>query len=422
MVITGWVKSRWGPGGALLALAVFVFDPNFLGHGHLINTDVPLAAMMLTTIWFADRYFRQPNRGRLITLGLVTGVLLVTKFSAIIIVPLLLVFGLIKIWRDRPVYNWRKFGQLVAAVAGLSLIVIWVSYGFQVAPLDIGHRFNLPPAIINLRVPAASYWQGLRDVVVHNETGHGNYFNGQNSDTGSIEYFPEAFILKTPILTVALLLIWIVTGLITMIKQRVWRNWREVPFAAWLFGLPPLIYFAFAMYSNLNIGLRHIFPVYPFLFLAVGSLSTLAWPKRVEIRQTLIASLTIIPIVVAIRAWPNTIGYYNALAGGTRGGYRYLLDSNLDWGQDYWRLRNFLDQKKFPLIQVALFGSTPIPAIFPEATRPVLNDDLAKGIKPSGVLVVSANVLYENNSKLSWLLSRQPAWRIGSSILIYDFR
>ncbi|MEK7537571.1 MAG: hypothetical protein AAB619_01195 [Patescibacteria group bacterium] len=421
-----WSRSRWGFGATFLTLGVYVFDPNFLGHGHLINTDVPVTAMIFATLWAADRYFRSPKLKPLLLLALLFGLTQVTKFSAVILWPIVLALGVIKIWTSRGEFRWRQWLMMAGALVAVTGGIIWTTYGFEARRLHVSgsspRRIVRMVSAMAIPYPAASYWRGLYDVIIHNEGGHTSYLNGQTTTNGQWNYFPEALALKTPLLTLVLFAIWMAAGGRTLYGALRRRPWRCPSFDVWVFGLTPVVIFTISVISNLNIGLRHIFPIYPFIFLAIGSLATLSWPMLRRYGAALISGLTVIALIIAWRAWPNTIGYFNVGAGGTNGGHRYLLDSNVDWGQDVWRLRRFLDQQQFPLVRIQLFTSVPTGKIFSESDHLIRDADIAAGVQPSGVIVVSTNILYRNGSKLSWLRSRTPKWRIGSSIYVFDFR
>lgn len=420
-----WARRRWGPWAGLLGLTVYLFDPNFLGHGHLINTDVPLAAMFFATFWAADRYFRSRRPKDLILLAVVFALAQITKFSAVILWPLLFGLGLIKLWYDRN-YRWRHWWTLVGTVTLSTALIVWAAYGFEVKILKLPTtRFPAAAAVNNLRLPlpAGNYWRGLWYVVRHNEQGHDSALFGQRISQGNIAYFPVALAAKTPLLTLGLFLLAMAIGTHRLIRRWSTLSWTErIPFETWIFGLPPLLYFLISLQSNLNIGLRHLFPIYPFMFLAVGSLVSVRWPRWQRWWRTGLAAAGLATVGVAVNAWPNTIAYCNALAGGTNGCHRVLLDSNLDWGQDVWRLRRYLDEQRFARVRISLFTSIPPSRAYPE-TKPILLDaDLAAGARLDDVIIVSVSTLYDPDSRITYLRRYRPTVRIGSSILVYDFR
>ncbi len=421
-----WSRARWSFGAGFLAMSLFVFDPNFLGHGHLINTDVPVTAMMFAVVWAADRYFRRPRWPGLLLLAILFALTQMTKFSAVILWPMILALGAIKVWTSRRAYSWRQWWILFGTLVGMATIITWATYGFEVRRLyvapDSAKAVIRVVGHIKMRLPAAHYWRGLHDVILHNEEGHATFINGKSSFSGRWYYFPEAVALKTPLLTLTLFFVWLGVGAVALRRMVRRHGWRWPPFNAWLFGLPPLVYFATSLTGNLNIGLRHVFPVYPFVFMAIGSLTTLPLGRFSRWRNPVIIGIIVISAAVAWRAWPNTISYFNALAGGSGNGQRYLLDSNLDWGQDVWRLRYWLDRQRFSAVRMSVYTSIPLGKIFPGTQPMIFDKDVAAGATPRDVIVVSKDNLYDPERNLLYLRNYQPRWRIGSSILVYDFR
>lgn len=459
-VMFAWSRSRWGHLAGLVALTVFAFDPNFLGHGHLVTTDVGLTLGFVTTIWLADRFFRQPSWPRLAWLALVFGLTQVTKFSGVLLWLLLPLLGLLRLAYGRSVFTGRWWWMMIAGCVLMTSILTWGVYGFQVQRIDTDPRIaqlwqerqriidqggleDEPPIVQRIvrwsdpttatgqflmrashwSVPAYSYWRGLASTTSHDVYGHPAYLLGQTRDEGWWYYFPVALLVKTPLVTLLLVLLSFGFGLFRFFRWPRGTTWStRIPFDAWLLGLPPLLYLAWAMTSHINIGVRHIFPVEPFLFLAVGSLAT--WsrlPSPRFWRGVIIVLCALLPITTW-RAWPRTIGYFSEVIGRQENGYRYLLDSNLDWNQDIWRLQSFLDQHRFPEVHLVLFGSIPYRTVFPTTLDVLTTTDIERGVRPTGIVIISAGQLYNQDGPFAWLRDYHPTWRVGSSINAYDFR
>lgn len=418
-------RRRWGDWPALAAAGLYVFDPNFLGHGHLINTDVPLAAAFFASILALDIYLRAPSRRRLIILSVIVGLTLIVKFSAVLIIPLVIVLGAYRVWFDRSTFTWRRWGIMLFSVAGAPLLIIWACYGFEVRKTStvVLTESTVIATIdrLHLPIPALSYWNGLLRVKAHNANGHDTALFNQQSLTGWWYYFPVAVAIKTPLMTLGVLFAALGLGLAYMYQQLRLRRFGRTILSPtnMCFIVPPAAFLLIAMLSQLNLGLRHIFPVYPFLFLAAG------WAIS-RIRQTfqpiVVATLLIGAAIVAFLAWPNTISYFNAAAGGTTNGHNILAGSNLDWGQDVYRLRSFLDQQHFPRIRVSLTDGVPASRAYPEA-KPMRTDEMvAAGAKLDDVVIISASILFDPREHIQWLRKYSPRWTIGSTIYGYDFR
>jgi hypothetical protein len=214
------------------------------------------------------------------------------------------------------------------------------------------------------------------------------YLNGEESMLGWWYYFPEAFLLKTAP-AVLLLLVWLAgAGLVR-------RRWCS--FDAWFLVLPPAGYLAVSMTSHLNIGHRHLAPIYPVIFVALGSLAGVARGSRVRA-----AALGLAAAGMAWSFWaasPRYLSYFNLLAGGPAGAPRYLLDSNLDWGQDLRRLALWIERHGIGEVHLAYFGTADPRAYGIRFRKVYLVHDFYPQLPaerpPAGsVLAVSVNLLY----------------------------
>lgn len=416
-----WARQRWGDFAGLLAASVLVLDPNLIGHGNLINTDVPLAAGMIATIWALDRYFSATTRKNLLLLVIIFALTQLTKFSAVILWPIVISLGVLRIIINKKLFSWKQWLMMTGALIIGTGFIIWAAYGFQFTRVDISSSWNRPThyfkKLIDFPIPAGNYFQGLYETIKHNKFGHNAVLFGEIESHGRLEYFPVALATKTPIIALALFVLWGLTAIKPLLKKEGSRRVRL--FDALLLALPPLVFFFSAVNSNLNLGIRHIFPIWPFIALAIASLVTVTAKRWWNI--ALGTSIAGLAITLAF-AWPNTISYFNSFAGGSANGHNVLQGSNYDWGQDAWRLRTFITEEKFTDYAVELFGSVPENAVWPDRNRLLVDADIAAGAQPSGVVFVSSGVLDRPNSNVDWLKKYPPAWRIGSTITGYDFR
>lgn len=418
VVTTVWARQWWGPLAGLIAAGVLVFDPNLLGHGNLINTDVPIAAGFIATIWTLDRYISKPTRKNLAIFVLIFALTQLTKFSAIILWPIVLGLGLLRVWYNPTSYSLKRWVTMTLVLIGGTAFIIWAAYGFQFTKVNISSSWNRPThyfkKLIDFPVPAGNYFQGLYEVVKHDKFGHNAFLLGDTATHGWWYYFPVALGTKVPIITLGLLLVWVVIAF-----RRLATKVKTIPFQAFILGLPPLVFFISSLTADLNLGVRHIFPIWPFIALAIATLATIS-SKRWW-RYTLIGSIIGLGLTAAL-AWPSTISYFNAFADGTQNGYKVLQGSNLDWGQDAWRLRDFVAKENFTDYSIELFGSVPEDAVWPDRKRLLVDSDIEGGTKPSGVAFVSSGVLDKPNSNVDWLKQYKPTWHIGTTITGYDFR
>jgi hypothetical protein len=264
-----------------------------------------------------------------------------------------------------------------------------------------------------------------------------SFLLGKYSATGFHSYFPYAFLLKTPLPALLLIL----TSLILALARRPVGN-RSLAFLI----APAGLYFAVAVCSHLNIGQRHLLPIYPFLYVLAGSL-TLEWARWQRSARFVTAALVLLGIAISCqivffplnhRIWqkvaPHYLAYFNELAGGPGNGYKELVDSNLDWGQDLGSLKLWLDERKITgSIYLAYFGMAD-PRYYG-----ILHYNLPGGcsfepqqgfdvLKPGGLIAISAtrlqgvNLSQEDRDAWRQILEHSvPVDTVGYSIFIYKF-
>jgi len=296
--------------------------------------------------------------------------------------------------------------RLVEAVAPVSLI-LFIS-ALVIPPVYFLQGFS-------------TWWSGLQRVLGHQELGHFAFLLGDYSQDGWWYYFPVAFLIKTPVGSLLLIL----ASLVLLRAGRPLGK-REAIFLM----LPVGILFAAAATGRINIGLRHVLPVYPFLFVAASRLVT------IRIRRSAMAPVLLaIPLVLtawsALRIAPHQLAYFNELIGGPGEGYRYLSDSNIDWGQDLRGVKAYMDREKLPAIYFSYFGNVPpevygiryqyVPA-FGQLQRPteeVLPPGMAREILAISVSNLQA-VHFQDKNLFRWLYRRNPVEKIGYSIFVYD--
>ena len=175
---------------------------------------------------------------------------------------------------------------------------------------------------------------------------HAAYLLGQISQDGFWSYFPIAFAVKTPLPT--LLLLVAATGMWLLKRRRISVDY-------WLL-LPALIYFSLAVLSRFNIGIRHILPIYPFLFVLLGGVTQQLWQDGSRGMRAGLLVLGLWYLGASLSIYPRYLAYFNELAGGPKNGHKVLLDSNLDWGQDLKGLKHWMDSNKVQRIQMLYFG------------------------------------------------------------------
>ncbi len=410
-LIYRWGRQMAGKAAALLALALFVLDPNVLAHGGLITSDIAVTFFILLAVygfWNIEHGTRNTTYAVLLT-GLGLGGAAATKFSAAALAPIL---GLLALWLAVKRRSWRPFGILLAA-GGMAALVVWAVYRFQLRPF-----------------PAAAYWQDLIWQFDYFSRPHGAYLLGQYAETGWWYYFPVAFLLKTPLPTLLLLGYAFGRLLSSVIRQRSTAQVFNFNLLALL--VPAAVYFLISLFTPLNIGYRHLLPILPFLYLFIAlSLAPLLPRPR--------SSLLLIPLawllLIALFTWPDYLSYLNRLAGPAESRWRVLSDSNLDWGQDLLALADWQQETGKPLY-LSYFGTAhpsaygldftalptwePGPEQLPPFRQAFNPADPAPGFYAISVTNLQGLVLGEEADTFAWFREQEPVARIGGSIFVYE--
>jgi 4-amino-4-deoxy-L-arabinose transferase-like glycosyltransferase len=357
-LLLGWLvfiaaREMFGTGAALFALALLVFEPNLIAHGAYVTTDMGIACLMFASVYSIYRYVKAPSAGRLAVTGAVTGLALAAKHSGVLLLPIGIALLLAEIFWCPPApgqSRWRKALQLAGAflaVMAIALFVLWTFYGYRYAARPAGLALNpslteyisslkgVEPAVYKivarLHILPESYLFGLIDVRRVSNS-FPTYIFGQVHAHGVWYYFPAAFLIKSTIGFVALLLIAGYAALAGKLRAR-----RELLFLT----IPPLVYVLIATGTGLNIGARHNLPIYPFLFVLIGG-AVYALSKQSRAWAYAAAALLAFHMISASLSYPVYLAYSNEFWGGPSNTYKYLSDSNTDWGQQLKAVKHYL--------------------------------------------------------------------------------
>ena len=335
-----YARQLFGARAAALAVALYSLEPTVLAHGRVVQTDIPAAFGYLLVCLTITHYLRAPSARRALWIGLASGLALLTKFSMIMLGPLLAALALV--WVVVAPRRGRK-RPMVAAHSGIvalaALLVVNAAYFFAHRPLSqqetewIISSFPASSGAILLSAPAlarlvpAEFLLGILWQLKHGIEGHPASLLGMHSHFGWWYYFPVAFALKTTLPFLLLSLASLGWALTRLLRK------RELLLLALV--IPLAVYTAAVMMSPINIGVRYLLPAFPFLFILGGALlDRLLRAKRARRALRLVALLLLCWIgVEAVRAYPDHMSYMNQLAWQHPPWY-YLSDSNVEWGDD----------------------------------------------------------------------------------------
>ncbi len=444
-----WSRELFGASAATVALSLYALDPNILAHSTIIHTDLAFAAVVFIGTFV---FWRAASGLTWLSLSLTSvlfGLGMITKHSSIVLLLIWSTLGLCKVFSREPqtyafhslmgIASKPKQKLLLLVLMITSAVItgyffIWAAYGFRfsavpggMAPLfmtkvSAAHQAVVDPIqslVLQYRLLPEAFVAGyLYNLKIWR---HSAYLLGEISQEGFWSYFPIAFAVKSPLATILMLAA--VVGTLRSQKRRLAYLWLAIPVA---------IYFTLAILSRFNIGVRHLLPIYPFLFVLIGGAIQELWRDGFRIKRTGLIIVGLWYLVSVVSSYPHYLSYFNEIAGGPKNGHKVLLDSNLDWGQDLKGLKPWLDRHGIKQIQLAYFG-TAEPRYYGiddfYSTENLRRWTAAAGgeVTLPEYLAISANFLYggelflpvELAQRFNRYKSRRPVASIGDSILVF---
>ncbi|MEK6961097.1 MAG: glycosyltransferase family 39 protein [Nanoarchaeota archaeon] len=387
-----WARELYGPLAGLLAGTLAALDPLITATSTIVHTDIGVTTFGFISTYFFWKFCHHRNKRNLAMCGIALGLALASKFTGVYFIA---IFGVLALVCARYDSSDKRITEALQESRAQNLYIL---SGLIV--------------IVGLFILIASYhftqlnWmiQGFKDVAIHSTVGHNSFFHGTFSDTGFWYYFPAAFLIKTPLPTIILILL----SILLFTKTRTENICNE-----WFLVIPAAMYLLFFIPNNINIGVRHIEPVYPFLFVFTSKVTR--WRSRVMPYLTGLLLLWLAWNAYSI--YPHHLSNFNELVGGPDYGPEWLIDSNIDWGQDLKGLGSWLGEHGNPMVLMAYFGNDD------REYRGINWDELKCGPQP-GLIAISVNRLVgfsEEDSKCSaWLKAKEPIAKIGYSIFIYN--
>lgn len=458
-----WSSRLNGERAGLLALFLFAFSPNILAHARLATLDLGLAAFSFMAAYYLWRYTQEPSWRRLGATSLSFAAAVLTKTTALFLAPVALAWCALLAWSGRGPGVWparapllrpervrmRQATFLLASGIGVAIVVVAAvntAYLFQgsfrslsahVSPervhAKLGTDSRLTRAVVDglLAIPLLiprPLEKTARFQARRVSAGNRVYLAGEISREGWWYHMLFAFLVKTPLPMLVLLSL----ALCDLVLRRDARpaEWLCLLTCVWVFGL-------FAYFKSVSIGLRYVLLVYPFLFLLVSRLGRDSAAFR-GWRGGVVGVMLCWYLVGTLRIYPHYLAHFNELVGGPRQGYKYLADSNLDWGQDLKGLRPWMEKHRIDRIRLAYFGVgdaeyygvdyeyLPSVGLRPPPGTPPWPEQRIEDLPPldlsRGPIAVSATLLSGVflGDYYADLRGREPVDSVGHSILIFD--
>jgi len=432
-----WAKELIGRWWALIPAFLFGLSPTVLAHGHYVTTDVAATLGIFIASYYFIKFILKSSRKNLIFAGIAFGIAQLMKFSAVLLIPF---FGLMLIffcaWKVRNDYTYFFSGLVkflrvfiryifyLLLIFIIGYILVYIIYfiftiNYPIAKQKADTEFTLASfadgpdqnwqtcklgasislsrrmrclADINIWMtqnkilrPLGEYVLGVLMVFQRSAGGNTSYFLGEVSASGWWYYFPVVFVLKEPLPSLILIAFGLILALLRIVKgfkfhvsccRKFW-DYLAIHFAEFSMLVFVIFYWAYSMKSPLNIGVRHILPTLPFIYILTASsikkwICNINYPViqlslkriletainflKISAKVALIAILLIWYLTETLLASPYFLSYFNEFGGGVNGGYKYVADSNYDWGQDLKRLAVFANEKNINKIAIDYFG------------------------------------------------------------------
>jgi hypothetical protein len=433
-------SNRWV---GLLSMTLFYFCPTMIAHGHLVTTDVPIAFFFLLTVFSFYKYLtvKPEKQKRWLYFSVVSLALaFLTKFSAIVLVVvmflMLLYFSYLKkknenigFWVELKSQLSRIFKYLPLFVLMIYVVYFLVSFKYGNSTYDsvVKTSFATPSEeslrgflylfsnSIFLR-PIGQFIIGFLMVFFHVGGGHTAFLLGDISKTGWWYFFPVAFFFKT---TLPVLIAFLISTVVLFFKKS--KNY--FPFFITSLGLI-IIYFLISMSGSLNLGIRHLIPIYPFIFLIISFGIYEFWKLKNSWLNLFLILLVLWHVFESVLSFPNYLSYFNELRFN-KDKKDILVDSSLDWGQDLKRLKTYVDKKEIKNLKIDYFGGADVNYYFKN-----IKEYRAYMGKTKGWLAVSVTSIQmskDTSGKLpqqsyEWLNNYIPEKKVGDSIYLYNIK
>jgi hypothetical protein len=411
-----WASELYGIEAGLFSSLIYAFSPNMLAHSRLATTDLGLSCFIFLACYRLWKFGLRPSARNLLLAGLTLGLALISKFTAVFLLPMYLGFPFVQLFlkerTDESSTGTEPYPPADLLKRGSTLIaysVLMISIGF----LAIGAAYPF-----SLQTPGKEYVKGLQWSLGHSEKGHDAFLWGQISQKGWWYYHLVALAIKTPIALQIMLLLAIYVSLSRRMKKaNLYHDFFIV--------LPPLLLLAAISVGSVKIGLRHVLPVFPFIFVFIGRF----FEPRLERRLFPVAAfcLTVWYLLSSVNIYPHYLAYFNEYVGGPANGYKYLVDSNLDWGQDLKGLKRYMESRNIGKVKLSYFGIAD-PQYHGVSYEPISDQDLSaleEGRFTRGVFAVSATFLQglylpHERDRYQWFRNQPPTAQIGYSIFVYE--
>ncbi len=405
-LIFWWARDLYGNYGAYISLFLYCFSPNILAHARLATLDLGISLLFAGTLFSFYLYWKFRTNLSLCLTGIFLGCALAAKLTAILLIPIIILAFAWTIKQEKHLNEdlWKKEVIKSIAVFALAIGCLFLVYGFPLKPF---YYFDTMANVFGKSIHGGA---GGEDIPGMPHRNYAFYLFGDYSTEGWPYYYLAAMLVKTP------LPIFIMLVLILIFGKKRWFGFADILIVGGM-----IVLHVAAVFNRVNIGLRHILPVYPLLFLYLGRLIHV---RESKFLRWGIIFLAIVYFGMNIWIYPDYLAYFNVISGGPDNAQNLLDDSNIDWGQDLGRLHEI--QKHHP--HVPFYVATNwmfVPQAFYLDAKQLKEEDIAS--PPKGIVAVGKHwAVRQRMHKRSpyyydWFEKYESFGNVGHSILLYRF-
>ena len=448
--VLNWATQLYGKKSGIIALLLYSFNPSIIAYSTLALSDFVLAVMVFIATYYFWKLLKEKSKKNLILTGIFFGLALLSKTTAIMLIPLFIIIGFIAIHKKKNKLNTKTLIKYFFAIFIITMILVLVFHKFQFdtfknslpkgyysdktrSELSKIPYLSKPLLFIYDKVPlpAPIFFGSIGKIFYISLKGNPGFVFGKITD-GIVWYFALlTFFLKTglPLLTILLLLLIFHKRLP---KKDIITNISLI--------LPILLIFLILSNTNKMSGVKHILTIYPFLFVLTSNIINIKI-KQKKYFNLMIYALLFFYVLSTVLAAPFYLSYINILGGGPNNAWKITVGSNIDFSQDLDGLRKFMERNNIEKINLSYWGSVdpkyynisyefmPSPCFQPWGPNyvPFLEgkcEDSKDCSERKGIIAISItnlqNVHLSNKTCYDWLKNYDPIEKIGYSIFIYN--
>ncbi|MCH9656718.1 MAG: glycosyltransferase family 39 protein [Planctomycetes bacterium] len=432
-----WARELFGTSAACLAVFLWSMSPNILANAALGTQDLAITGFFLATVFCGWKFSNHLSWKWAVFTGVALGLAQLTKFTAILLIPILIIQWFLIRYKNTEIKS--EFSQKMILARWLTLLllscfVLNVGFLFQdtIQPIS-NYQFQsselktlneLPALLQNIPLPIPrDYLMGfdLQRFIMQQD--HPTYLNNQWELHGFRSYYLYALFYKLPHSVQFLLLL----AIYQWFKLRNQYSYLKLRTLGMLIT-PVILLMLIASFSNNQLGVRYILPVFPFFFLLIAPLAeNLDFNQRKLFSYLVIVAIISLPL--SLRFAPAHLAYFNELSGGPENGDLHLIDSNLDWGQDLYHLKEYLRDNQIDDLKLAYFGTIPpstlgikynLPLDFiPEPGRYAISASILQG-RPYSIRKQDGSRHNLGADALGFFRFFEPKAQLGYSINLYE--